>query len=84
VVRDAGTGQPIPWAEIVDDPAGRPPQFRTAADRLGAYELVTIAEPHTVQAIALGYRMGATRVGKAWYTWMPKGSEHVDIKLQKE
>ena len=25
-VRDAGTGKPIPWAHLSDDPAGRPPQ----------------------------------------------------------
>src|SRR5205807_6537350 len=46
IVRDAATGSPVPWAEITDAPSGRPPLFHTTADRFGAYELLTIAEPH--------------------------------------
>lgn len=84
VVRDAATGSVIPWAEIADAPSGRPPFFRATADRFGGYELLTIAEPHTVFVTALGYRPSSVRVGKAWYAWMPKGSEKLDIKLQAE
>jgi hypothetical protein len=84
IVRDAATGSPIPWAEIADAPSGRPPLFHATADRFGAYELLTIAEPHTVFVTALGYRPGSVRVGKAWYMWMPKGWEKMDIKLQAE
>jgi hypothetical protein len=84
IVRDAATGSAIPWAEITDAPSGRPPLFHATADRFGAYELVTIAEPHNLFITALGYRPGSVRVGKAWYMWMPKGAEKVDIKLQKE
>lgn len=84
VVRDSSTGQPIPWAELADDPAGRPPLFHATADRLGRYELVTIAEPHNLQVTALGYRSATARVGKAWYVWFPRGSEKLDIRLQKE
>ena len=84
IVRDAATGSPVPWAEITDAPSGRPPLFHTTADRFGAYELLTIAEPHHLFVAALGYRPANIRVGKAWYMWMPKGAEKVDIKLQKE
>lgn len=84
VVLDASTGAPVPWAEITDAPSGRPPLFRTTADRLGEYDLLTIADQHNILINALGYRPGSVRVGKAWYTWMPKGAEKLDIKLQKE
>lgn len=84
IVRDAATGQPVPWAEITDDPAGRPPFFHASADRFGAYELLTIAELHNVRVSALGYRPATFPVGKAWYVWLPRGSEKLDIKLQKE
>lgn len=84
VVRDAVTGAPVPWAEVGDAPSGRPPLFHTTADRNGAYELLTIAEQHTILVNALGYRPATARVGKAWYAWMPKGAEKLDIKLQKE
>ena len=84
VVRDAATRQPIPWAEVADDPAGHPPLFHTTADRFGAFELLTLAEPHSLQIGALGYRTSTARVGKVWYIWMPRGSEQVEVKLQKE
>jgi hypothetical protein len=84
VVRDVATGLPVPWAEIADDPSGRPPLFHATADRLGAYELLTVAELHNLQVRALGYRTETAQVGKAWYVWLPKGSERLDIKLQRE
>lgn len=84
IVRDATTGKPIPWAEISDDPAGRPPFFHATADRFGSYELLTIAELHNVRISALGYRPATAAVGKPWYAWLPRGSEKLDIKLQKE
>ena len=84
IVRDAATGMPVPWAEIADDPAGRAPLFHASADRLGAFELLTIAEPHNVVVSALGYRAANLRVGRAWYLWMPRGSEQVVIKLARD
>lgn len=84
VVRDASTGAPVPWAEIGDAPSGHPPLFHTTADRLGEYDLLTIAEQHNILISALGYKPGSARVGKVWYSWMPKGTETLDIKLQKE
>lgn len=83
-VRDAASGAPIPWAEIADDPAGRPPLFRTIADRYGAFELLTIAEAHQIRVSAFGYKPTTLPVGKAWFRWMPSGSEHLDIILQPE
>ena len=83
-VRDAGNGAPVSWAEIADAPSGRPPLYHTTADRFGAYEFVTLAEPHNLIVSALGYRVATVRVGRAWYAWMPKGTEKLEIKLQKE
>ena len=54
-VRDAVTREPVPWALVEDDPAGQPPFFRTDADYRGAFELVTLAEPHRIRASAPGY-----------------------------
>jgi hypothetical protein len=84
IVRDAATGQPVAWAEIADDASGHPPLFHTTADRFGAYELLTIAELHNVRVAGLGYRTATVRVGRAWYVWFPKGSEKLDVALQKE
>ncbi len=84
VVKDALSGAPVAWAEIVDEPSGHPPHFQTTADRFGVFELSTIAEPHYLLVNALGYRQERVRIGQAWYTWMPKGEEKKDIALLKE
>jgi hypothetical protein len=84
IVRNAVTGVPIPFPLVEDDPAGRPPLFRTTGDLHGAYLHLTIAEPHTLRISALGYKPAEQHVGKAWYRWFPYGSEHVDIALQPE
>jgi hypothetical protein len=83
-VREASSGAPVPWAEIADDPAGQPPLFHTTADRYGAFELLTIAEPHQIRVSAFGYKPKTLRVGKAWFRWMPSGSEQLDVTLQPE
>jgi len=83
-VRDARTGAPVAWAQVGDDPAGRPPLFGVTAAVDGAYDLTTIAEPHEVVATALGYRAKRTRIGRGWYLWLPKGSEQADIALEPE
>lgn len=83
IVRDAA-GQPVPWAEIGDELSGRPPFSHTTADRFGAFELLTIAEPHRIQVSALGYRPATVEIGKAWYMWMPKGAEKIEIALASE
>ena len=84
IVRDAATGQRVPWAEIADDASGHPPLFHTTADQFGDYELLTIAELHNVRVAAPGYRTATVRVGKVWFVWFPKGSEKLDVTLQKE
>jgi hypothetical protein len=83
-VRDARTGAPVAWAQIGDDPAGRPPLFGATAALDGSYELTTIAEPHEVVATALGYRAKRVKIGRGWYLWMPIGSEQADIALEPE
>jgi fatty acid desaturase len=80
-VRNALTGQPIPWATVEDDPAGRPPFFRADADYTGAYELLTLAEPHKVGVSAPGYVRTRIEVGRAWFLWMPSGTEKKDVEL---
>src|SRR5260370_7822178 len=65
IVRDAATGQPIPWAEVTDDPAGRPPFFHPTADRFGAYELLTIPELHNLRAPPLASRPAPPPLRKA-------------------
>lgn len=83
-VRDAHTGAPVAWARIRDDPAGRQPHFETMSGLNGAYELLTLAEPHHLVVTVLGYRQKKIRVGRHWFLWTPRGSEQVDIALEPE
>jgi hypothetical protein len=83
-VRDARSGQLIPWAALEDDPAGDPPLFRAQADRNGAYSLLTLAEPHRIRVSAVGYLPTVLRVGKPWFIWWPRGDERRDISLVPE
>jgi hypothetical protein len=80
-VRDALTRQPIPWALVEDDPGGQPPLFRVDADYRGVFSLVTLAEPHRVRVSAPGYRTLSLEIGRAWFVWMPQGSEKKNIEL---
>jgi hypothetical protein len=80
-VRSSQTGEGIPWASVEDDPGGRPPFFRTDADRSGIYQLLTFAEPHRVRVSSPGYRAESVEVGRAWFLWMPQGHEKKDIAL---
>ena len=80
-MRDAATRQPVPWALMEDDPAGQPPFFRTDADYRGAFELVTLAEPHRIRASAPGYHPLVLNIGRAWFLWMPSGNEKKNIEL---
>jgi len=83
-VVDKSSGKPVAWADVEDDPANRPPRFRTSADHLGRFELLTFAEPHRIIVSALGYKAGSHRTGKEWYLWMPKGEEQVRVELEPE
>ena len=80
-VRDTVTRQPIPWALVEADPAGQPPFFRTQADYSGVFDLLTLAEPHRLRVSAPGYRAESTDVGRAWFVWMPSGTEKKNIDL---
>jgi hypothetical protein len=83
-VRDANSGQPIPWAAIEDDPSGNPPFFRTDADAGGAFSVQTLAEPHQVRISASGYRPRVERVGRPWFLWWPRGAEKHEVRLVPE
>ena len=84
VVRNASTRQPVPWATIDDDSSGRPPFFHAEADQNGSFELVTLPESHRIRIGAPGYRPGTATVGRAWFLWLPKGQERLDLELSPE
>jgi len=79
-VRNAITREPVPWAEVEDDPDGRPPLYRTDASHSGVFELLTLAEPHRIRASAPGYRQAIVGVGRAWFLWLPRGEEMRNIE----
>lgn len=81
IVRNAVDGQPVPWALVEDDPAGRPPFFRADADYRGAFELITFAEQHHIRVSSPGYRPAVLEVGRAWFLWLPKGGQTVNIDI---
>ena len=83
-IRNALTGEPVPWAVIRDDPGGRPPFFRTDSDHRGAFELLTLAESHSIRVEAAGYRSQTVQVGRHWFVWWPYGEEKIEIRLQPD
>jgi hypothetical protein len=84
VVRNAATGEPLPWAKVEDDPAGTPPFFRTEADRNGEFRLLTLTEPHHLRVTVSGFSPGTIQVGRQWFVWWPHGDEECDIRLSPE
>jgi len=84
LVRDARTRQPVPWAAVADDSGGRPPLYGTDADYAGRYQLFTLAEPHRVRISAPGYRTVMVRIGRAWFLWLPRGEERLNVDLEPE
>jgi hypothetical protein len=83
-VRNAVSGAPVEWAQVEDDPGGRPPFHKTSADQNGAFELMTIAEPHNLRVTALGYKPATVHVGRVWYLWLPRGEERAVVALSPE
>ena len=83
-VRNAASGETVPWAVVADDPSGRPPFFRADSDQRGAFELLTLAEPHNIRVEAPGYRPQTIQVGRHWFVWWPSGEETLEIRLQPE
>jgi len=83
-VRNAITQEPIPWAVVEDDPDGQPPFFHADAGYSGAFELLTLAEPHRLRVSAPGYQTGSLQIGRAWFLWFPKGKERRDVLLQSK
>jgi hypothetical protein len=84
VVRDARSGEPVPWARIQDDGSGTPPFFNAESSLDGSYTLLTVPLIHHIRVSAQGYRTATLRVGRSWYEWWPRGSEHVDVRLMPE
>ena len=83
-VRSAATGTPVPWAVVEDEPTGKAPFYHTDANYSGAFELLTLAEPHRIRASAPGFHPASVAVGRQWFLWLPKGNEKRDIQLQPE
>ncbi len=83
-VRNARSGQAVPWARVEDDPSGSPPYFQADADQDGAYSLLTLAQPHRIRVSAPGYQPAAFSVGKQWFMWWPRGDEQRNIRLMPE
>jgi hypothetical protein len=81
VVLDARTHQPVPWARVEDDPAGRPPLFHSDADHLGAFELLTLAERYRVRISAQNYVTSYVDIGRMWFLWLPRGEEVREFQL---
>jgi len=81
-VRDAVTHAPIPWAAVDDDPGGKPPYYHADAGYSGSYELLTLAEPHSIRIAAPGYHDAVVPIGRTWFLWLPRGRERHDVDLQ--
>jgi hypothetical protein len=83
VVRNAVNGKPVPWPVIHDEFDGKV-YFQGSGKFDGSFEFTTITAPHAVRVTAFGFRHGTVRVGKPWFTWLPAGSEKVDVRLMPE
>jgi hypothetical protein len=81
-VRNAVNREPVPWAVVEDDPEGQPPYFHTDATYSGAFDLLTLAEPHRLRISAPGYQTASVQIGRTWFIWFPKGMERLDVLLQ--
>ena len=58
--------------------------WRSGADQPGAFELLTLPEPHRVRVSAPGYRTTVVDVGRVWFLWLPRGRERRDVLLYPE
>jgi hypothetical protein len=83
-VRNAVTRQPVPWAVVEDDSSGQPPFYRCDSNQFGNFELLTLPEPHRVHVSASGFHPTVISVGRAWFLWLPNGTERHDVVLAPE
>src|SRR5262245_55310400 len=67
IVRSAATGAPVPWAVVEDEPAGKAPFYHTDANYSGAFELLTLAEPHRIRVSAPGFHAASVAIGRQWF-----------------
>jgi hypothetical protein len=84
IVRDSRTREPVPWAVVEDDPSGQPPFYRAEADKFGAFDLLTLAEPHRIRVSAMGFHSKTIQVGRVWFLWVPGGQERRDVEISAE
>ena len=56
----------------------------SGADQSGAFEILTLPEPHRVRVSAPGYRTTIVDVGRVWFLWLPRGEELQDGQLSPE
>ena len=84
IIRNAITRDPVAWASIDDDPSGRPPFYHADADQDGAYQILTLAEPHQLRIRAAGFKPLVVSVGRQWFLWWPRGAEQRDLDLFPE
>ncbi len=83
-VTDSVTRKPIPWATVATDFQFGGKYFEATSEADGKYVLLTLAERHRLIFRANGYREASVNVGKQWFSWLPKGSEHRDIALSPQ
>ncbi|MBI4904430.1 MAG: hypothetical protein HY820_12385 [Acidobacteria bacterium] len=82
-VKSAKTGQPVPWPALHDEYDGKT-YSDTTGKHDGTFVLSTIATAHHLRVSAFGYKPATVRIGKPWFTWLPSGSEKLEIVLQPE
>jgi hypothetical protein len=56
----------------------------SGAGQPGAFELLTLPEPHRVRVSAPGYRTTTVDVGRVWFLWLPRGEDLQDGRLSPE
>ena len=83
IVKNASTGAPIPWPSLQDELDGKV-LFQGSGKVDGTFELNTVASAHGLGVSAFGYRGAVVQVGRPWFTWLPTGSEHVEVRLTPE
>lgn len=83
IVKNARTGVAIPWPSLHDELDGKV-LFQGSGKADGTFELSTVSSVHGLGVTAFGYRGAVVQVGRPWFTWLPTGSEYVEVRLTPE
>jgi hypothetical protein len=83
IVRDAATGKPVPWPLLHDEFDGRV-YFQGSGKPDGTFAFATVTTAHKLVVTAFGFRPATVPVGRPWFTWLPAGSESLEVRLQRE